>query len=118
MARRFVRTPPSGRAPQNRAALSPPGAVRRAPPQGPRHPPRKPGFVYHLLWTGRRIPGSSDVWTPVRGLADPAGALAVEVKGAAARDPVEPGGEAPPRRVEGVSRTPYLQEDLLDQIFS
>src|SRR5215218_7330481 len=84
--------------------------------QGPRHPPRKPGFVYHLLRTGRRIPGSSDVWGPIRDLADLAGTLAVEINGGATRDPVKPGGEAAARRIEGTRRTPHLQEDILDQL--
>src|SRR5215217_5248627 len=47
---------------------------------------------------------------------DLVGALAVEINGGATCDPVKPGGEAAARRIEGTRRTPYLQEDILDQL--
>src|SRR5829696_2264524 len=48
---------------------------------------------------------------------NPAGALTIEIQCHAARDPEKPGGKATPRRVEGARRAPYLQEDLLHQLF-
>src|SRR5215217_927598 len=47
---------------------------------------------------------------------DLVGALAVEINGGATCDPVKPGGEAAARIIEGTRRTPYLQEDILDQL--
>src|SRR5919107_2496696 len=118
MARRFVRIPPSGRVPQNRPALSLPGAVRRAPP-GPSPPAKKARIRLPPPVDRQKNPWQQRcVCAPIRDLADPAGGLAVKINRGATRDPVQPGGGAAPRRVEGASRTPHLQEDILDQLLS